>query len=64
MATASPLKFPEALKASGIPAPTSEAVQQLLSARTRHVDLEFGEDWTLAIKKKIEEITSKTLSLS
>ncbi|CAL1526598.1 unnamed protein product [Lymnaea stagnalis] len=59
LATASPLKFPDAIKASGIPAPTSDSMEILMSASTRYIDLEFGQDWTEIIKSKIKEITSK-----
>lgn len=59
LATASPLKFPEAIEASGVPVPSSERIRQLLASPVRHTDLEKGEDWTAAVKAKVEEITQK-----
>ncbi|BFY98457.1 hypothetical protein BsWGS_01497 [Bradybaena similaris] len=58
LATASPLKFPEAIKASDVPAPTSDNIQNLFSAPTRYIDLELGQNWTEIIKINIENITS------
>ncbi|XP_005092382.1 threonine synthase-like 2 [Aplysia californica] len=57
LATASPLKFPEAIRASGVPAPTSEKIETVLSAPTRFVDLEKSQDWTEIVKQKMIEAT-------
>ncbi|CAG5115405.1 unnamed protein product [Candidula unifasciata] len=58
LATASPLKFPEAIKASGVPVPASDNIQSLFSKPTHYVDLELGQNWTEIIKAKIENITA------
>ncbi|KAI8777436.1 threonine synthase 2 [Biomphalaria glabrata] len=57
LATASPLKFPDAIKASGLSPPTSEAIEDLLTAPTKYTDLDLGLDWTSIVRRKIEEIT-------
>lgn len=59
LATASPLKFPDAIKASNVPAPTSEKIENILKAETRFVDLEKSDDWTEKVKQKIFDITRK-----
>ncbi|KAH9499202.1 Threonine synthase-like 2 [Bulinus truncatus] len=62
MATASPLKFPDAIKASGLVPPASEAMQSLLTAPTQYSDLEFGQDWTAIVRSKIEEISENLIT--
>ena len=58
LATASPLKFPEAISSSDVPAPTSEKIEAVLTSPVRHVDMEKGDDWTGIIKQKILDVTS------
>lgn len=57
LATASPLKFPEAIKASDVPAPTNAKIESVLTAEARFVDMEKDEDWTGIVRKRILEIT-------
>jgi len=57
LATASPLKFPEAITASGVPAPTNDRIKAVLTAKSRYVDMGKDEDWTAIIREKILEIT-------
>ncbi|GFR74514.1 threonine synthase-like 2 [Elysia marginata] len=57
LATASPLKFPDAIEASGVPVPSSERMRELLDSPVRHIDLEKGENWTAVVKAKVEEIS-------
>ena len=62
LATASPLKFPDAIETSGVPVPSSERMSQLVTLPVRHIDLEKDEDWTAIVKKKVEEISKQKLS--
>ena len=59
LATASPLKFPDAIKASEVPVPNSERMHQLVVSPARHIDLEKGQDWTAIIRAKVEEISQQ-----
>jgi len=59
LATASPLKFPDAISSSDVPAPTSQKIEAVLAAPVRHIDMEKGDDWTGIIKQKILDVTSK-----
>ncbi|RUS76184.1 hypothetical protein EGW08_016062 [Elysia chlorotica] len=59
LATASPLKFPEAIEASQVPVPSSERMNQLLRSPVHHVDLEKDQDWTAIVRAKIEEISKQ-----
>lgn len=61
-ATASPAKFPEAIRASGVPEPTSEVIQKVLSAPARYTDLELNQNWTAVLKVKVEDITNSLKS--
>lgn len=56
LATASPVKFEEAIQAAGIPVPVNAKVSALLGLPTRYVDMEKGQDWEKILKDKIIEI--------
>jgi len=57
LATASPLKFPEAIKASDVPAPSSPKIEAVINAPTRYEDMEKDDDWTGIVRQKIIKIT-------
>ena len=59
MATASPAKFPEAVKAAGIEMPLSPEMAQLLSSPTRYKEMKKGEDWDQILRTMINEISEK-----
>ena len=59
MATASPAKFPEAVKAAGIEMPMSPQLAQLLTRPTRYKEMKVGEDWDQMLRATIDEISKK-----
>ncbi|CAH3176253.1 unnamed protein product [Porites evermanni] len=59
MATASPAKFPEAVKAAGIEMPMSPQLAQLLTRSTRCKEMKAGEDWDQMLRATIDEISKK-----
>lgn len=59
MATASPAKFPEAVKAAGIEMPMSSQLAQLLTRPTRYKEMKVGEDWDQMLRATIDEISKK-----
>ena len=59
MATASPAKFPEALRVAGLEPVKHPKIEQVMEMKTKFVDLEAGQDWTKILKEKIEEISSR-----
>ena len=61
IATASPAKFPEAVKASGIEMPLTPSLAQLFSSPTRCKEMKKGEDWFLILRSMIDEISRKHL---
>lgn len=62
IATASPAKFPEAVKAAGIEMPLTPQLAQLLTSPTRCGDMKKGEDWDLILRTMISDISRKRLS--
>lgn len=62
IATASPAKFPEAVKAAGIEMPLTPQLAQLLTSPTRCSDMKKGEDWDLILRTMISDISRKRLS--
>ena len=59
LATASPLKFPDAVTSADVPAPVSEDVRALFTKPTRFETMEKGQDWAAILRRKIEEISEK-----
>jgi len=59
VATASPAKFPEALRVAGLEPVKHPKIEQVMKMKTKFVDLEAGQDWTKILKEKIEEISSR-----
>lgn len=59
MATASPAKFPEAVKAADIEMPMSPQLAQLLTRPTRYKEMKVGEDWDQMLRATIDEISKK-----
>ena len=59
MATASPAKFPEAVKAADIEMPMSPQLAQLLTRPTRYKEMKAGEDWDQMLRATIDEISKK-----
>ena len=59
MATASPAKFPEAVRAAGIEMPMSPQLAQLLTRPTRYKEMKVGEDWDQMLRATIDEISKK-----
>ena len=62
VATASPAKFPEAVKAAGIEMPLTPQLAQLLTSPTCCSDMKKGEDWDLILRTMISDISRKRLS--
>ena len=62
IATASPAKFPEAVKAAGIEMPLSPQVAHLLTRPTRYAEMKSGEDWDQMLRAMITEISKKRSS--
>lgn len=57
-ATASPLKFGEALTAAGLKPISTEAIQKLMQLPTQYVDMELTDDWKAMLREKVEEMTA------
>ena len=57
VATASPIKFREAIKAAGLQPIDTPRIQQLLAAPTHHVDMELTDNWEQILRQKIEQMT-------
>ena len=59
MATASPAKFSEAVKAAGIEMQLPPEVAQLLTSPTQYTEMKKGEDWDQILRTMINDITEK-----
>jgi len=59
VSTASPSKFPEALRACNVEPLACPAVEQLFQKKTRFEGMEKNENWTEKLKKILDEITKK-----
>ena len=59
VATASPAKFPEAVKAAGIEMPLPPQLAQLFTSPTRYKEMKKGEDWEQMLRTMINEISGK-----
>ena len=59
MATASPAKFPEAVRAAGIKMPPYPQLAELFTSPTRYTEMKKGEDWYQILRDMIKDI-SKT----
>jgi len=59
VATASPAKFPDALRVAGLSEVSHPTIEEVMKKKTKFVDLEKGDDWTMLLKEKIMEITKK-----
>lgn len=59
LATASPDKFPEAVKKAEIVNKINPEIEKLFGMETRSVPMEKGQDWEKMLRLKIEEITNK-----
>lgn len=59
IATASPAKFPEAVKAAGIEMPLPPQLAQLLTSPTRYKEMKKGENWDQMLRDMIDEISRK-----
>ena len=57
VATASPLKFQEAVTAAGLQPLDTPRIQQLLTAPTYHTDMELTDNWEKILRQKIEQMT-------
>ena len=64
IATASPVKFPDAAVAAEVPISTTPEVKKLTSLPTESTPMEKGQDWEAMLRRKIEEITAKHKSSS
>ncbi|KAJ7321736.1 Threonine synthase-like 2 [Desmophyllum pertusum] len=59
VATASPAKFCEAVKAAGIEMPLPPQLAQLLTSPTRYTEMKKGEDWDQILRTMIKDISEK-----
>ena len=59
VATASPAKFPEAVKAAGIEMPLPPKLAQLLTSPARYKEMKKGEDWDEILRTMINDISKK-----
>ncbi|KAL9957648.1 hypothetical protein ACROYT_G034570 [Oculina patagonica] len=59
VATASPAKFSEAVKAAGIEMPLPRQLAQLLTSPTRYTEMKKGEDWDQILRTMINDISEK-----
>ena len=59
IATASPAKFPEAVKAAGIEMLLPPQLVQLLTSPTRYKEMKKGENWDQMLRDMIDEISQK-----
>lgn len=57
VATASPAKFPEAVKAAGIEMPLPPQLAQLLASPTRYTEMKEGDDWDRILRNMINDIS-------
>lgn len=57
VATASPAKFSEAVKAAGIEMPLPPQLAQLLASPTRYTEMKKGEDWDRILRNMINDIS-------
>ena len=55
--TASPAKFPEAVKAAGIEMPLPPQLAQLLASPTRYTEMKKGGDWDRILRNMINDIS-------
>ena len=56
VATASPIKFPEAVKAAGIEVPQAREIAMLLGKATRYEEIKQGQDWDKIVRNKIQSV--------
>ncbi|XP_071089839.1 threonine synthase-like 2 [Haliotis cracherodii] len=59
LASASPIKFEEAVVAAGLRYDKTDAVVKLYNSPTRYQDVEKDEDWVDILRKKIEDIEKR-----
>lgn len=59
IATASPAKFPEAVREAQLDPEEPEEIQRLFGMETKFEWMRRDEDWEKILKDKIEEITDK-----
>ena len=57
VATASPAKFSEAVKAAGIEMPLPPQLAQLLASPTRFTEMKKGDDWDRILRNMINDIS-------
>ncbi|KAJ8287224.1 hypothetical protein GJAV_G00049070 [Gymnothorax javanicus] len=58
IATASPVKFQDAVEKAGLTVSIPEDVRALDNMPTRHVDLEKADDWEQRLRERIESVSS------
>ncbi|XP_070539628.1 threonine synthase-like 2 [Ptychodera flava] len=58
IATASPVKFPEAVLKAGLTPQTTPQVEALESMQTKYILLREGDDWEKILREKIKSLTS------
>jgi len=59
VATASVAKFREAVEAAQLPVPVDARVDELMARETRFVDWERDEDWVIALRDVITNISER-----
>ena len=57
MATASHLKFPEALEHAKVEVEENETIQELFKKPTKYDEMRKGEDWEKILRQRIEQIS-------
>lgn len=57
VATASPAKFPEAVRAAGIEMPPYPQLAELFTSPTRYTEMKKGEDWYQILRDMIKDIS-------
>ena len=57
VATASPAKFSEAVKAAGIEMPLPPELTRLLASPTRYTEMRKGDDWDRILRNMINDIS-------
>lgn len=62
VATASPLKFPNAIRAAGIPHTSSKLLKELQKKKPKYEKLLKGQNWSEILRKKIKDISLKRAS--
>src|SRR5690349_11275244 len=61
LATASPIKFPDALAQAGVPLPDMKILNELRAQRQQVVRLTDKAHWIPSVRAAIEKITEKTI---